>query len=318
MIGAGLIVAALAALIEAAFGWPRGLYARIGHPVTWIGAVIGGAEARLNISAPARRRLAGAGLVAALLAGAGGVAVVLALIPGAAGLAAAVLLAASLPAQRSLYVHVAAVADALDTGTEAARRAVAQIVGRDPDALDDHAIARAAIESLSENFSDGVVAPLFWTAALGAGGGLAYKAVNTADSMIGYRSERYEDFGKAAARLDDLVNLPASRLSALLIVAAAALSGADWRGAGRAVRQDARAHRSPNAGWPEAAMAGALGLSLAGPRAYAGEMSRDPAMNASGRREVAATDIRRALRLYVVADALFIALLAGLAGAFYL
>ncbi len=167
---------------------------------------------------------------------------------------------------------------------------------------------RAAIESLAENFSDGVVAPAFWLAVGGLAGGAAYKAVNTADSMIGHRTPKHEAFGWAAARFDDLVNLPASRLTALLIVAAAAiLPGMDARAAWRAVWRDAKKHRSPNAGWPEAAMAGALGLALAGPRSYGGVMGDDAFMGEGGRREVTAADIRRALRLFWMADVLLMA-----------
>ena len=177
-------------------------------------------------------------------------------------------LASTLIAQRSLYEHVAAVADALDDGgLEAGREAVAKIVGRDTRALDEAGVARAAIESLAENFSDGVVAPSFWGALLGLPGMVAYKAINTADSMIGHRTPRHEAFGYAAAKVDDLVNLPASRLAALLSRARRLVS---WRcrfqpRALQTVRRDADNHRSPNAGWPEAAMAGALGLQLCRP-----------------------------------------------------
>jgi adenosylcobinamide-phosphate synthase len=171
-------------------------------------------------------------------------------------------------------------------------------------------VARAAIESLAENFSDAVVAPVFWMAIAGLPGAALYKAINTADSMIGHRTPRHAAFGWAAARLDDLVNLPASRLSALLLIVAAALSkktsaGAAWR----AVRRDAPRHRSPNAGYPEAAMAGALGLALAGPRAYGGVPVEDATMG-DGHRKADAADIRRALTLYRAADALLLALLA--------
>jgi adenosylcobinamide-phosphate synthase len=187
---------------------------------------------------------------------------------------------------------------------------VAHIVGRDPDALDAAGVARAAIESLAENFSDGVVAPAFWLAATGLAGGAAYKAINTADSVIGHRTPRHEAFGWAAARLDDLVNLPASRLSALLIVAAAAVSpGASAPAAWRAVIRDAPHHRSPNAGYPEAAMAGALGLALAGSRVY-GRVRVEDALMGDGRRDATAADIRAALRLYQRADAMLIALVA--------
>jgi len=210
--------------------------------------------------------------------------------------------AASLPAQRSLGDHVGAVADALERdGLAGGRRAVSKIVGRNPDALDEAGVARAAIESLAENFSDGVVAPLFWTLIGGLAGGALYKAVNTGDSMIGHRTERHLAFGWAAARLDDLVNLPASRLAALwLTLAAAILPRASAAAAGRAVRRDARRHRSPNAGWPEAAMAGALGLKLAGPRVY-GEERVDDAFMGGGRYHASVADIRLALSLYRVA-----------------
>jgi adenosylcobinamide-phosphate synthase len=217
-------------------------------------------------------------------------------------------------AQRSLYMHVANVGDALESGDlEKARAAVAHIVGRDTAALDEAGVARAAIESLAENFSDGVVAPVFWIGLAGLTGGALYKAVNTADSMIGHRNERYESFGKPAAQLDDLVNLPGSRLSGLLIVAAAALTGgASTVGAWHTMIGDAGKHASPNAGYPEAAMAGALGLSLGGPRAYEGTES-DGAWLGGGRREAKAADIQAALDLYGRADGLLIALVFVLA-----
>jgi adenosylcobinamide-phosphate synthase len=171
------------------------------------------------------------------------------------------------------------------------------IVGRNPDHLDEAAVGRAAIESLAENFADAVVAPAFWLAVAGLLGGVLYKATNTADSMIGHRTPRYAAFGWAAARLDDAVNLPASRLGALFLIVGAFVTGASFGGAWRAVWRDASRHRSPNAGWPEAAMAGALGLQLAGPRVY-GEDLVDDAFMGDGRREVSVADIRRALRLY--------------------
>ncbi|TIP77050.1 MAG: cobalamin biosynthesis protein, partial [Mesorhizobium sp.] len=194
-------------------------------------------------------------------------------------------------------------------GLDIGRAAVARIVGRDPEKLDKAGVCRAAIESLAENFSDGVVAPVFWIGVGGLAGGVAYKAANTADSMIGHRTPRHEAFGRAAARFDDLINLPASRLTALLIVLAAFLvKGADAGNAWRTVRRDAKKHRSPNAGWPEAAMAGALGLALAGPRSYDGITVDDAFMGEGGRRDVESMDIRRALRLYRVADFLLMAL----------
>jgi adenosylcobinamide-phosphate synthase len=202
---------------------------------------------------------------------------------------------------------------ALETeGLAAGRTAVSHIVGRDTESLDEAGIARAAIESLAENFSDAVVAPALWLAIAGVPGGALYKAINTADSMIGHRTPRYAAFGWAAARLDDLVNLPASRLSALLLIAAAALNRkASAAAAWRAVRRDAPRHRSPNAGYPEAAIAGALGLSLAGPRIYGG-ITVDDALMGDGRREASAADIRYALSLYRCADAILIAAFAGL------
>jgi adenosylcobinamide-phosphate synthase len=233
---------------------------------------------------------------------------------GASGLVFGALAASTLIAQRSLYHHVARVAVALEQdGVAGGRKAVSHIVGRDPDALDEAGVARAAIESLAENFSDGVVAPAFWLAAAGLAGGAVYKAINTADSMIGHRTPRHQAFGWAAARLDDLVNLPASRLSALLIIAAAALSrGASAADAWRTVIRDASRHRSPNAGYPEAAMAGALGLALAGSRVYGGVPVEDAIMG-DGRREATAADIRAALVLYRRADVLLIGVVAFLA-----
>ncbi len=227
------------------------------------------------------------------------------------GIVLAAIVAGTLIAQRSLGEHVARVAVALEhDGVAGGRAAVAHIVGRDPQALDEAGVARAAIESLAENFSDGVVAPAFWLAAAGLAGSAAYKAINTADSMIGHRTPRHQAFGWATARLDDLVNLPASRLSALLIVAAAAASPAtSAAGAWRAVIRDAPRHRSPNAGYPEAAMAGALGLALAGPRVYGGVEVEDAVMG-DGRRDATAADIRAALLLYRRADAILIALVA--------
>jgi adenosylcobinamide-phosphate synthase len=308
--------ALLALVIEAAVGYPAPLLRTIGHPVTWMGAMIGMLERRFNQAASARvRRLAGVAVLAAVV----GIAAALAfaverkllLLPF--GSFAVALLASTLLAQRSLHDHVARVACALqDEGLAAGRKAVAHIVGRDPDALDEAGVARAAIESLAENFSDAVVAPAFWTALGGLAAGVAYKAINTADSMLGHRTERLAAFGWASARLDDLVNLPASRLSALLLIAAAGLTpGASAKASLRAVRRDARRHRSPNAGYPEAAVAGALGLALAGPRIYGGVLVDDAVMG-EGRRDLSAADIRAALSLYRRADALLIALLAVL------
>ncbi|WP_066921254.1 MULTISPECIES: adenosylcobinamide-phosphate synthase CbiB [Methylobacterium] len=301
-------VLALALAVEAFAGYPDALYRALGHPVTWIGRLIAALDRGLNRGSSALCRAMGVLALVVLLAAVGAAALVLTILAGLAGAQAGLvilaLLCASLPAQRSLHDHVAAVARALrDEGLPGGRRAVSMIVGRDPETLDEAAICRAAIESLSENFSDGIVAPALWIGLGGLPGGALYKAVNTADSMIGHRTPRHEAFGWAAARLDDLVNLPASRLTAGLIVAAAGLHA--LRGSSRpsprralaAVRRDARRHRSPNAGWPEAAMAGALGLALAGPRVYGGRVVEDAWMG-DGRAEAGPADIERALALY--------------------
>jgi len=301
-------------VVEATFGYPQAVLQAIGHPVTWIGRLIGALDRNFNreTDAPATRKAAG--FVALILLVVIPVALAyvaeLWLLKLPLGFVLVAVIASSLLAQGSLHEHVARVADALENeGLEGGRRAVSQIVGRDPDVLDEAGVARAAIESLAENFSDGIVAPAFWLAVGGLAGGAAYKAINTADSMIGHRTPRHADFGFASARLDDLINLPASRLSALLIVLA---SGSNAAHAWAAVWRDAGKHRSPNAGWPEAAMAGALGLSLAGPRVYGGVMVDDATMG-DGRREANAQDIRAALSLYRRADAMLIGLAAMLA-----
>ena len=302
MLTASLLLAAAALTCEALFGYPQALYRAIGHPVTWIGALIRRLDGALNREGDSFlvRKLGGCLALVLLLAISGGVALGLQwALTGWAGFVLLALLAASLPAQRSLYQHVADVAKSLETqGLEGGRRAVSMIVGRNTAVLDEAGVARAAIESLAENFSDGVVAPLFWTALGGLPGGVLYKAANTADSMIGHRTQRHEAFGWAAARFDDLINLPASRLTALfLLVAASLVPGLSAREGWRALWRDAGLHRSPNAGWPEAAMAGALGLKLAGPRVYGTELTQDAFMGA-GRAEATAADIRSALRLY--------------------
>ena len=314
-------LALLAMMIELCAGYPQALSHAIGHPVTWIGRLIAALDRLLNRDTADAYRRRGAGIVAILLllgiVGAIAFVVERELLRLPFGSIAVAVIASTLIAQRSLYRHVADVADALEQGgVIAGRAAVAKIVGRDVGALDAAGVARAAIESLAENFSDAVVAPVLWMAIAGLPGAALYKAINTADSMIGHRTPRHEAFGWAAAKLDDLVNLPASRLSALLLVAAAMLSkNAAAAAAWRAVLRDASRHRSPNAGYPEAAMAGALGLSLAGPRLYGG-VTIDDATMGDGRRDATAADIRRALRLYRYADAILIALVAATAGIF--
>jgi adenosylcobinamide-phosphate synthase len=309
--------------IELAFGYPDTLSRRIGHPVSWIGALIAWCERAWNRPefAFGRRRMLGVGTLALQLVVCGLAATIVSLlaqhlVPGLASMLVCAAVASSLLAQRSLDAHVRAVADALERkGIEAGRHAVSMIVGRDTQNLDEAGVSRAAIESLAENFSDGVVAPLFWLLVAGLPGIFSYKAINTADSMIGHQSDRYLAFGWASARVDDLVNLPASRLSAFwLVLASAMLTGLSPRRAIMAVWRDAAKHRSPNAGWPEAAMAGALGLRLAGPRAYDGTMVEDPWIG-DGREAAIAQDIRIALRQYRVACAIQFACVAGLAAA---
>ncbi|CAN1724516.1 Cobalamin biosynthesis protein CobD [Hyphomicrobium sp. 1Nfss2.1] len=296
----------VALLLDAACGYPQWLFARIGHPVTWIGRLIAWCETRWNLPrfSFGRRRVNGTACLIVVMAATAAAcvafeAVTRLVLPWPFSVLVIGAAASMLIAQRSLYEHVTAVAEALeDGGIDAGRKAVGMIVGRDTADLDEAAVSRAAIESLAENYSDGVVAPLFWLIVGGLPGAALYKAVNTADSMIGHKSERYHAFGWAAARLDDLINLPASRLAALLIIAAAGVrAGFDARGGMQAVVQGAGRHRSPNAGWPEAAMAGALDIRLAGPRSYGGAVVEDAWMG-SGRSDLGAADIRRALSLF--------------------
>ena len=290
----------------------------IGHPVIWIGKLISVLDVRLNRSAYSHSARKALGVLALFLLAlvSGGVAGIVQslLLPITGGIFLVAVLASTLIAQRSLATHVAAVARALETGgVSDGRTAVSMIVGRDPDRLDEAGVCRAAIESLAENFSDGIVAPTFWLTLGGLPGAAIYKTVNTADSMIGHKTDRHGAFGWASARFDDLINLPASRLTALLVIVAAAIvPGANPVEAWRSVWRDAKSHRSPNAGWPEAAFAGALGLSLAGPRHYGGQLTTDAPMG-RGKRDATSDDIRRALKLYWMADALLI-LLVGLIG----
>lgn len=290
---------AVAMVVDAVTGWPSWLFARIGHPVTWLGRLIKLADAGCNRQSdpPARRRVAG--VVAALsviaLSAALGWLLQAALPSGWTRVLLLGILAWPLVALRSLHDHVAAVADPLQSGDVAgARSAVARIVGRDPATLDEAGIARAAIESLAENASDGVVAPVFWGALLGLPGIAAYKAINTLDSMIGHRTPRHEAFGWAAARIDDVANYIPARLTGLLF----ALLAAQPTQALSCMVRDARRHRSINAGWPEAAMAGALDVRLSGPRSYHGRVTDEPWLNA-GARDPLGGDIGRGLKIYI-------------------
>ena len=309
----------LALGLDALIGDPAALYARLPHPVVIIGRGVGNLDRRLNREQDptALRRVAGIAACILLVTLSFGIGWLLhrsfRALPG--GWIAEALLISAFLAQNSLYRHVAAVAQGLaSAGLPGGRRAVAHIVGRDPESLDEPAVCRAALESLAENFSDGVTAPLFWALLLGLPGILTYKAVNTADSMVGHRTPRHLAFGWASARLDDLLNFVPARLAGLVLaVAAFLLPRASPGGAFSAMRRDAPLHRSPNAGWPEAALAGALGLALAGPRRYGGVIIEDNWMNAGGRREASAADIHRGLALYVLAciiQAILVALIA--------
>jgi adenosylcobinamide-phosphate synthase len=311
-----LLLLLMALGLDAALGEMRWLFRWIPHPVVMIGNAIGALDRRLN--RPGRsernRRLRGVGVALAVPLTAAALGAVITFVartlPHAWVLE--VFIAATLIAQRSLFEHVHDVARALhDGGLAGGRYAVSRIVGRDPQSLDAHAVARAAIESLAENFSDAVVAPVFWYVLAGLPGLLAYKAVNTLDSMVGYRNDKYRAFGWASARLDDGMNLLPARLAGFILALAALFTPK-----GRPIRAlvtmvaDARHHRSPNSGWPEAAMAGALDLSLGGPRRYPGLVVQEKWM---GKGRVAATiaDIDRALLLFIAACVINAGLVAG-------
>ena len=295
--------------IEAVLGWPAALYRRCGHPVTWLGALIAALDRRWNRGRRRRLKGAAAAVLVILLAVTAGALVQAALPAGVWGAVLAGVVAWPLIAARSLHDHVAAVVRPLAAGDlEGARAAVAMIVGRDPAALDEAGVARAALESLAENASDGVIAPLFWGAVAGLPGIAGYKAVNTLDSMIGHRTARHGDFGWAAARIDDVANLIPARLTALLIALAGGRFGAAWR----VMRRDAPHHRSPNGGWPEAAMAGVLGVRLSGPRIYADRVAAEPWLNA-GAGDPGAGELRRGLSVYRLAVGLAAVVLAVVA-----
>jgi adenosylcobinamide-phosphate synthase len=282
------------------------LFSRVPHPVVLSGRAVAFFDRKLNRENRSEVSRHGRGIVTVIvlvgLAGAIGLAIQQACRGSLAGATVETLLIAVLVAQRGLYEHVADVAEALDRGgLTAGRHAVRHIVGRDPMRLDAHGVARAAIESLAENFSDGVVAPVFWYLLLGLPGLFAYKMANTLDSMIGHKTQHYRSFGRAAARFDDLANLVPARISGLLIAGAALFAEKARPGRALAIMlRDARKHRSPNAGWPEAAMAGALGLALAGPRHYPEGAVIDPWVG-EGTAQVATSDIGRALSLYKLA-----------------
>lgn len=311
-----------ALLADRRIGDPDELWRRVPHPVVAFGASISALDGFFNraADAPAARRRNGWLAIAALLLASilVGALVARALDRlGGVGVVVETVVVAVFLAQKSLADHVARVAAGLrEDGLAGGRKAVAMIVGRDPAMLDEAGVCRAAIESLAENFADGVVAPVFWYAVAGLPGLLAYKMLNTADSMIGHKSPRHLDFGRGAAKLDDLANWPAARLSALLIALAAVM--AFGRRAGKRAMTtalgDAGLHRSPNAGWPEAAMAGALGVALAGPRVYGGVVVREAMINASGRQPAGPADIAAALTVFGHACGVLAALVLVVAG----
>lgn len=298
-------IAVVALALDVLMGWPQAVFARMGHPVTWIGQLIAALDRGMNRGAA--RRLKG-GLAVLLVVAAA--LVPAALIQAWLGPWVAAVLAWPLVAARSLDEHLRAVARPLRAGDlSGARAATAMIVGRDVSRADEAALARASLESLAENASDGVIAPLFWAAVGGLPGIAAYKAINTLDSMIGHRTPRHEAFGAFAARLDDVANLIPARLTALLI----ALAGG--RRAPQALRcalADAPAHRSPNAGWPEGAMAGALGVRLSGPRMYGDRIAPEPWLN-GGAPDPSAADLEAGIRIYRRCVALCGVLLLGAA-----
>ncbi len=321
---AGLSIAAIlfaALVIDAVFGEFGPLFRVIPHPVAVIGGLVGWFDRRLNREqrSESARRARGAVVVMLMVALAGvigwGLSDLARMFPygWVVELGAITLLVA----QRSLFDHVRAVARALDReGLEGGRVAVARIVGRDPGGLDSHGVARASIESLAENFADGVVAPVFWYLTFGLLGLLVYKTVNTMDSMIGYRTPRHRAFGMVAARLDDVLNyIPARIAAAMIVVSSLFVPRGRPVAALRVMARDGGKHRSPNAGWPEAAMAGGLSVALAGPRSYDGALVDEPWVGGEFSAQTGSGDVRRALYLFVVAclfEAVIVAALATL------
>ncbi len=293
------LLAPLALLLERFFGYPRELYTLIRHPVVWMGKLISLLDAHFN-KGPGRGRGVLALLLLLLVTAAVTVPVTWGMRSIPYGWVVEALLATTLLAQKELGRAVRAVADALGHGIEAGRKQVSQIVGRDPHKLDASGVSRAAIETLAESASDGVIAPLFWLVVGGLPGIALYKAVNTADSMIGHKTERHRDFGWASARFDDVLNFIPARLTALLFCGAAFwVKGADAEKGWTTALRDAKKHASPNAGWPEAAVAGVLSFALGGPRAYDGEVHDLPQFG-EGRSDLGPADIRKALELYAM------------------
>lgn len=315
----------IACVLEAVFGYPKFIYNKIKHPVVWMGAVISFLERNCNTCHPtfiagsgdttndstnsprSRNKCGMTGRIAGIFTMSILLAVTLAItlpIQKFGNLYIEAILIATLLAGRSLYDHVNNVYKALrQNNLEKARTELAKIVGRDTENLDESEICKAAIESLAESFSDGVVAPIFWAALFGLSGIACYKAINTADSMIGHKTPRYKYFGWAAARLDDIVNFIPARLGFLLI----SLSSLRLR---LTMTKEAKKHASPNSGYPEAAMAGALGICLGGERSYDGEKYYAPLIGEGLREKITLIDLQKALHIYVIAcSALWLILL---------
>ncbi len=276
----------IALFLDALLGEPEWAWSRIPHPVEFIGKIIDALEKSCNRGE--NRKAKGILVVAGLAVAAFMLGALVAAVPDYGLLE--LLFAAILLSYKSLVEHVTAVADGLRINLSEGRREVAKLVGRDVEQMEQADVARAAIESAAENFSDGVIAPAFWFLLFGLPGIMVYKVVNTADSMIGYRDERFGEFGMAAARLDDILNWIPARISAVLI----AVTNRSWKQF-RAIRRDAALHRSPNAGWPEAALAMALDIALSGPRNYGGVRTDFPYVNPDGKRELSVSDIYETL-----------------------
>ncbi len=309
----------LALIIDAIIGDPDWLWRKLPHPVVWIGNVIFWLDERFNKSTDSRKERRRKGLL---------VLIFLVFLGTLSGLALQFLInslfipwffealvVAIFLSSRSLYDHVVLVARKLDDyNLGPARNAVALIVGRDPKTLDRSGISRAAIESLAENYSDGVIAPALWYLIAGLPGLIVYKMVNTADSMIGHKTSRYHDFGRTSALFDDLINVPASRITAMLCILGVAIHHGTLaaKNAYSSIRRDAAKHRSPNAGWPEAAIAGGLGIALSGPRTYGGKRGDEAWINESGRQQLGPADISSSLTIYISSLSIF----AGIIGFF--
>lgn len=281
---AALLIPAL--ILDAALGEPKLIWDRYPHPAVLMGRLVGWSDDRFNVGS--NKRLKGVAVMVALGVAALVLGWLIHLLPDFGIIE--ILLAAILLAQRSLVQHVGAVAAGMRTSLKDGQSAVAMIVGRDTAVLDRAGVARSAIESAAENLSDGVIAPAFWFLIGGLPGLMLYKITNTADSMIGHMTPRHQEFGWAAARFDDLLNLVPARLTALLI----ALTNG-WTNPTPILR-DAPLHRSPNAGWPEAAVACVQGISLSGPRSYHGKVADYPWVYPEGRRDLGPDDIDQTIR----------------------